>query len=178
MDNRHEIKEIKFDPQEQQLRYIDTRLTERNILELLQWAYKPLIDLDLKDISKISEFHNSLDQLKRNVQNYFQSWQGSDSSGGCGEAFTRLVAFGILEDFPGKTDKRIWTDQISAVSIKETDKLKLEITTTFLNEDTKEDEIYKFTFNSSLAEINVRANNLTQEIEKARKMKDEDFNNF
>src|SRR3990167_6454723 len=85
-------------------RYVDTRRIESNILYMVAELFKEVITNKGKKKSSGEKF--DLQMLEDNLQLLFNSWQQFPlnkpglNSGGVGEAITRLVALGILEDMP------------------------------------------------------------------------------
>lgn len=175
--------EAKFDSGEQRGRYIESRLVETGILECLKEVYDSC--LENNNIGQTVRIRDAKNMLMTNLEQKYNSWQSfyDDRPGlnsrGVGEAITRMVGSGILEDFP-EVNKMIPGDvfnhgtNIPVQPKSKTDKRVVEVT--ILVGKAAENIFAKFTFNTSSSEIENRHSVLMKEIKKARNMTDEDFN--
>ena len=183
MDNSSiDVQEIKFDPSEQKSRYIGSRNIEKSMLHTLKDVYVYLLNPEGKFPKSYLE--GAKDLLESDFGKKYDIWQGvyykteGLFSGAIGEVFARMAGYSILEDFPEVVDAKENTTGVTVLSQpkNESDKIKIEVVSEF--GDKGNSKFVKFTFDTSLTEIDKRVSILENEMEKASKIKDEDFNNF
>lgn len=168
MEPSGELPKLQIDDDELTVRYIESRLIERSILDCLHYLLNTLKKGGNPDYHK--------DLLEHNLQRRFNDWQffyddkEGLNSGGCGEAFTRLMGTGIMDNMPELCEIPKNTDEMGVFITKKpkdkSDKGIIDVVTTVgRSSDIKG---CKFRFTASQAEIDNRIHIITEEIEKKR----------
>jgi len=165
--------EPKLDQHEQDIRYIEGRQIERGLLSCLQ----DLLE-DLGGQNPDKAIKNSGYTLETNLKGKFNSWQffenGSPglNSGGCAEAFNRLLATDIMVEMPELCDlPKNTTDYgvkiLGPLPVDSGSKVVIEVIT-----DVGDDMNIRgcrFKFETSLDRVNQRFETVGKEIEDKRR---------
>jgi hypothetical protein len=164
--------EVHFDQEEQGVRYIETRQIESGILEELVNVWKEMN----KPEDKRFAYH--ADQLENDLQRRYNDWQfqyATDeiglNSGGCGEAFMRLLGCGIMPDMPElgllpKSSDEYGVHYTKPPKSKNSIATVEVVTTVGRNADNYKG--CKFTFVADLETLSNRLNTVRAEIDRAR----------
>jgi len=158
-----------FDEEEFHIRYIESRSIERSILTEI----KELLATLRKTPDDQSSLKYDKDSLESDLQRRYNDWQffydkkEGLNSGGCGEAFNRLLGMGILEDLPELCDLPKNTSGYGVCILKQPvsmhDKAVIEVIT-FIGR-TSEYQGCKFKFIASESDIEERLRSIADEIE-------------
>lgn len=165
--------EVHFDQKEQEIRYVESRLIEEGILEELVDVWKEM----RKPETKRSQYANN--RLENDLQRRYNDWQFPFdeteiglNSGGCGEAFMRLLGDGIMSDMPVVGPLPKTTEEYGVHHIKTSKGKKgvavVEVTTN-IGRGAENYRGCKFRFETSLNALNDRLKIIREEIIQAKK---------
>jgi len=158
------------------VRGVESWLIEDDILERMEGFWQSLLKGESLDV--IDSIWGSGAKLRSVLVRRFKEWQffgeGEEglNSGGAGEAFSRLLGSGIMEDMPwvsgAPEDLSVLRTNLTDLPNDENDVVAIEIVD-YLRENPTDVRICHFRFNTSLSAIRQRVGDVRKEMKERRK---------